>query len=78
MSIGWTEIIIFVIVVLIIFGGSKKLPELARSVGKSLREFKKAVKDVKEDVIVDVDDEMNDIDKPTEKVPDNDKSDENV
>ena len=78
MSFGWTEIIIVVIIVLIIFGGSKKLPGLARSVGKSLREFKKAVKDVKEDASVDIDDEMNDIDKPTESVPDNDKSEENA
>ena len=78
MSFGWQEIIIVVIVVLVIFGGAKKMPELARSIGKSFKEFKKAVKDVKNDVSVDSDEEINDIDKPTDNVSDNDKPEENV
>ena len=78
MSFGWQEIIILVIVVLVIFGGAKKMPELARSIGKSFKEFKKAVKDVKNDVSVDSDEEINDIDKPTDNVSDNDKPEENV
>lgn len=40
MSGPWEWIIILVIVVLLF--GAKKLPELAGSVGKSLREFRKA------------------------------------
>lgn len=39
--IGTGELVIIMIVVLILFGG-KKLPEFARSLGKGLREFKKA------------------------------------
>ena len=78
MSFGWQEIIIVVIVVLVVFGGAKKMPELARSIGKSFKEFKKAVKDVKNDVSVDSDDEINDIDKPTDNVSGDDKPDKNV
>jgi sec-independent protein translocase protein TatA len=38
------EIAIVLVIVLIIFG-PKRLPELARSVGKASREFKSAIKD---------------------------------
>jgi sec-independent protein translocase protein TatA len=40
MRIGVTEILIIVFVVLLLFG-SKKIPELFRSLGKSLNEFKR-------------------------------------
>lgn len=43
-SIGTTEIVVVAIVLLVLFGG-KKLPELARGVGDSIKEFKKAAKD---------------------------------
>lgn len=39
--IGMPELIMIFIVVLLLFG-AKKLPELARGVGKSMGEFKKA------------------------------------
>ncbi len=45
MRIGWTEILVIVIVVLLLFG-ARRLPDLARSLGKSLTEFKKGMKDV--------------------------------
>ena len=41
MAIGWTEIIIILLVVLILFG-PKRLPELAKSIGKAVNEYKKA------------------------------------
>lgn len=37
---GHTEIILIIFVILLLFG-AKKLPELSRSIGKSLGEFKK-------------------------------------
>jgi sec-independent protein translocase protein TatA len=42
--IGMPEMVIILIVVLLLFG-AKKLPELARGVGKSMGEFKKARED---------------------------------
>lgn len=41
MSLGITEIILILIVVIVLFGG-KKIPELARGLGKAQAEYKKA------------------------------------
>lgn len=41
-NIGTPEIIIIAIVLLVLFGG-KKLPELSKGIGDSIREFKKSV-----------------------------------
>ncbi len=49
MSLGPWEIIIIFVVILLVFGG-KKLPELARGLGEGIKEFKKASKDIKEEV----------------------------
>lgn len=38
---GWPEIVFILVIVLLLFG-AKKLPELARGLGQSLGEFKKA------------------------------------
>lgn len=40
-NIGITEIIIVAVVIIILFGG-KKLPELARGIAESIKEFRKA------------------------------------
>ena len=45
-SIGMPELIIIFIIALIIFG-PRKLPELGRSLGKSLAEFKRASNELK-------------------------------
>ncbi len=47
-SPGPTEIIIILIVILLLFGG-RKIPELMRGLGKGMKEFKKAQKDLDED-----------------------------
>jgi sec-independent protein translocase protein TatA len=41
-GIGWVEILILLLVALLIFG-PKRLPEMGRSLGKGLREFKDSV-----------------------------------
>ena len=45
-SIGMPELIIIFVIALIIFG-PKKLPELGRSLGRSLNEFKRASNELK-------------------------------
>lgn len=47
-NLGTTEIIAIVVIALLLFGS--RLPSVARSLGKSVTEFKKGVKDLKEDV----------------------------
>ena len=53
--LGTWEIVIIVLVILLLFGG-KKLPELARGLGKGLREFKNAKRDIEKEVNNAVDD----------------------
>jgi len=48
-NLGATEIILIVAVILIFFG-AKKIPELAQGLGKGLREFRKATREVEEDI----------------------------
>ncbi len=43
-GIGGTELIVILLIILILFGGSK-LPSLARGLGQSVKEFKKASQD---------------------------------
>lgn len=51
-NIGIGEIILIVVAVLIFFG-PKKIPEIAQGIGKGIREFKKAVKDVEDNITND-------------------------
>lgn len=46
---GGPEWIIIALIVLIFFG-AKKIPELARGLGKGIREFKDATKEVKKEI----------------------------
>jgi len=50
--IGILEIIVILAIALIVFGPAK-LPELGRSIGNGLREFKKATKDLKDSISID-------------------------
>lgn len=64
MRLGWSEILLILLLVLVLFG-SKRLPELARSIGKSLHEFKKGMKEAADDIKSD--DTKSDKDKPETK-----------
>ena len=41
-SIGWPQLLIVLVIVLVIFG-AKRLPEVGRSLGSGMREFKDSV-----------------------------------
>jgi sec-independent protein translocase protein TatA len=48
-GIGAQELLLILLVVLLLFG-AKKIPELAQGLGKGIREFRKAVRDTKEEL----------------------------
>jgi len=47
-NLGAMEIFLIFMIILLLFG-AKRLPELFKSFGKSLKEFKKATSDIEED-----------------------------
>ena len=47
--IGLSEIILIALVIILFFG-AKKLPEIARAIGQSLKEFKKASGDTEDKI----------------------------
>ncbi len=51
-SIGMPELIVIFLVTLMLFG-SKRLPDLAKGLGKGIREFKKAADDFKSELNVE-------------------------
>ena len=53
--ISGPEILIVLVAVLLLFG-SKKIPEVARGLGKGLNEFKKAADDIKKEINSSTDD----------------------
>ena len=46
---GMGELVVVLLIVLVLFGASK-VPEIARSLGKAIKEFKKAGKEIKDDI----------------------------
>ncbi|MGD8698253.1 MAG: twin-arginine translocase TatA/TatE family subunit [Gemmatimonadales bacterium] len=48
-NIGWTEFVVILAIALIFFG-PRRLPGLAQTIGKSLREFQKALNEVKSEI----------------------------
>jgi sec-independent protein translocase protein TatA len=47
-GLGYQELLIILVIVLVLFGANR-LPELARSLGSSVKEFKKGVNETKAD-----------------------------
>ncbi len=47
MNLGFQELLLIFLVVLLLFG-AKKLPDLAKGMGQALREFRKAAKETEE------------------------------
>ena len=49
-NLGFTEILIILLVVLLLFG-AKRLPEVGASIGKGIREFKRSLSDTQEAIM---------------------------
>lgn len=58
--IGWPEIILILIIALLLFG-AKRLPEIGKSMGKAIREFKKSYRDMTDEL------DKDETDSPEEK-----------
>ena len=48
-SLGGPEVFIVIFAILLLFG-AKKIPELARGMGRGIREFKDATKEIKNEI----------------------------
>ena len=46
-GLGYQELLVILVIVLVLFG-AKRLPELARSLGSSLKEFKQRINEAKD------------------------------
>ena len=67
-NIGAPELFVIVLVVIIFFG-SKKIPELMRGLGKGIREFKNATGEIQQEIRKNskvIEDEIKDKKKPTD------------
>ena len=67
-GIGLPELVIILIVALIVFG-PRKLPDLAKSLGKGLAEFKKAGDELKTSIESDLKVDLNEEPYPSSEVP---------
>lgn len=45
MNIGWQEILLILLIALLLFG-AKKIPDLAKGLGKGIREFRKGLSEI--------------------------------
>ncbi len=74
-GLGPWEIILILAVVLVLFG-AKKLPELAKGMGKGIKEFKKATRDVNDELDRAMDDQPTYTPPPTPQITEQAPSDE--
>jgi len=48
-SLGMQELVVILLIIIVLFG-AKKIPELARGMGRGIREFKDASKEIKDEI----------------------------
>ena len=51
-GIGFQELLLILLLVLLLFG-AKRLPEVGKAMGKGIREFKKATREIQSDIDLD-------------------------
>jgi len=55
-NLGFGEIVLILLLALIIFG-PKRLPEMGKTIGRSLKEFRRATSDLRQEIEVDLEEE---------------------
>ena len=65
MPIGPMELIIILVIALVVFG-PKRLPDMGRSLGKAIREFRNAGKEIQSDIVESIDKDERDSTKSCE------------
>lgn len=65
-NMGGGEILVILLFVLLLFG-SKRIPDIARNLGRGIRQFKDAAEDVQRDITNSVTDVKRQIEKKDEK-----------
>ena len=76
-QLGFSEILVIFIIALLVFG-PKKLPDLGKSLGKGIREFRKATDELKsswEEQVKDISAPLNDVKKDIHNMREDLKSD---
>ena len=71
-SIGPTEMLLIFLVILLVFGADR-LPELAKGLGKGMREFRRAADEVKNEIIGPEGDVLSDLKRELEEEADSAK-----
>lgn len=66
MPIGPMELIIILVIALVVFG-PKRLPDMGRSLGKAIREFRNAGKEIQNDITESIDENERDSTKSANK-----------
>ena len=64
-NLGFTEIMLIMVVVLLLFG-AKRLPEVGASIGKGIREFKRSLSDTQDAIMGSDDTQRNLASRPTD------------
>ena len=76
-QLGFSEMLMIFVIAFLVFG-PKKLPELGKSLGKGIREFKKATEELKsnwEDQVKDITQPLNDVKQDIHSMGQNIKTD---
>ena len=61
-NLGFSEILLIAIIMLVFFG-PKKLPDIARSLGKGMSEFRRAMREVRDDITSEIKDKKSETDR---------------